>query len=380
MTEIHGWAVHGAGQELRPLAYEAGPLGAEEVEVAVDYCGLCHSDLSVIGNEWGNARYPFVPGHEIVGRVVALGEHAKGRSIGQLVGIGWTAQSCLHCRQCMSGDQHLCAEAVPTIIGHQGGFADRVRANWAWTIPLPEGLDLSAAGPLLCGGVTVFSPLATFGVKPTDSVGIVGVGGLGHMGVKFAHAWGCEVTAFTSSESKTAEAKGFGAHKVVATRDDGALARAANSIDLLLVTANVPLDWAAMLATLKPKGRMHVVGAVLEPMPIPAFALIPGQKSVSGSPTGSPSTIAAMLEFAARHQIAPQVEHFALSDVNAGAGASQGRQGPLPHRARRRWFMTVPRWERSPRMYDADKEDCDLRPFHAARTRSALGVLPNIWR
>jgi uncharacterized zinc-type alcohol dehydrogenase-like protein len=316
MTQIHGWAARGAKQPLVPYEFDAGPLGPEEVEIAVDSCGLCHSDLSVVNNEWGISRFPFIPGHEVIGRVVALGEQAKGLKTGQRVGLGWTAQSCMFCHECLGGDQHLCLQAVPTILGHQGGFADRVRAHWAWTIPLPDGLDLPSAGPLLCGGVTVFAPLATFGIKASGRVGIVGIGGLGHMGIKFANAWGCEVTAFTSSESKAAEARGFGAHRVVATRDKTSIANAANSLDLLLVTANASLDWPAMLGTLKPKGRMHVVGGVLEPMPIPAFALIMGQKSVSGSPTGSPTMIAAMLDFAARHKIAPQVEHFPMSRVN----------------------------------------------------------------
>ncbi len=316
MAQIRGWAPLGAKQALVPYSYDAGPLGPEEVEIAVEYCGICHSDLSVIRNEWGNSRFPFVPGHEAVGRIVALGEQAKGLKIGQHVGIGWTAQSCMSCHECLSGDQHLCRWSVATILGHQGGFAERLRAHWAWTIPLPPGLDLSSAGPLLCGGVTVFSPLATFGIQPTDHVGIVGIGGLGHMGIKFANAWGCEVTAFTSSESKAAEAIGFGAHRIVSSRDPQAIAGAASSLDLLLVTVNVSLDWPAMLQTLRPKGRMHVVGAVVEPIAVAAFSLIGGQKSVSGSPTGSPTMIAAMLEFAARHKIAPQVEHFPMSQVN----------------------------------------------------------------
>jgi uncharacterized zinc-type alcohol dehydrogenase-like protein len=316
MSGIRGWASHKAGQPLEAYTYDPGPLGVDDVEVAVDYCGVCHSDLSVINNEWGFSSYPFVPGHEAVGRVVALGKNAKGLKLGQRVGVGWTAGSCLHCTSCMGGDQHLCATAQPTIIGRNGGFAERMRAHWAWTIPLPDNLEMSSAGPLLCGGVTVFSPLLTFGIKPTDRVGVVGIGGLGHMGIKFANAWGCEVTAFTSSESKTAEAKSLGAHHVVSSRNSADLARIAGTLDLLLVTVNVPLDWIAMLQTLKPKGRMHVVGAVLEPMPIPAFELIGGQKSVSGSPTGSPNMIATMLDFAARHQIAPQVEHFPMSKVN----------------------------------------------------------------
>jgi uncharacterized zinc-type alcohol dehydrogenase-like protein len=308
MTQIRGWSCPGARQALVPRSFDPGPLGPEEVEMAVDYCGICHSDLSFIEDALGISKFPFIPGHEAIGRITALGDHAKGLKIGELVGIGWTAESCMHCHECLSGDQHLCARAVPTILGHQGGFADRMRAHWAWTIPLPQGMDSSSAGPLLCGGVTVFAPLAVFGV--------VGIGGLGHMGLQVANAWGCEVTAFTSSASKTEEAKKFGAHHVVSTRDKKAIAAIGKSLDLLLVTVNVSLDWPVMLQTLKPKGRMHVVGAVLEPLAIPAVSLIFGQNSVSGSPTGSPTMIAAMLDFAARHRIAPQVEHFPMSHVN----------------------------------------------------------------
>jgi alcohol/geraniol dehydrogenase (NADP+) len=316
MSRIRGWAAQAAHQPLVPYEYDPGPLGAEEVEVAVEYCGLCHSDLSVINNEWGFSKYPFVPGHEAVGRVVEVGASAKGLKQGQRVGVGWTASSCMHCRQCLGGDQHLCARARPTIIGRNGGFAERVRAHWAWAVPLPEALDFTSAGPLLCGGITVFNPLAIFGVKPPQRVGVVGIGGLGHMGVKFAAAWGCEVTAFTSNASKTAEAKAFGAHRVISSRDGDAIKAAAGSLDMLLVTVNVPLDWKAMIATLAPKGRMHVVGAVGEPIPVAAFDLIGGQRSISGSPTGAPVDIATMLDFAARHKIAPQVEHFPMSRVN----------------------------------------------------------------
>lgn len=316
MTDIRGWATHGPQQKLELFSYNAGPLGHEEVEIAVEYCGLCHSDLSIINNDWAMSQYPVIPGHEAVGRIVAAGERVKGLKIGQRVGVGWNVGSCMHCPECITGNNNLCAEALPTIVGHQGGFADRIRAHWIWAIPLPDALDMSSAGPLLCGGITVFSPLVTFGVKPTDRVGIVGIGGLGHMGLKFAHAWGCEVTAFTSHESKTEEAKSFGAHHVVSSRDSGAIHKIVNSLDMLMVTVNTPLDWAALLKTLKPNGRMHVVGAVLEPMPISAFDLISGQKSVSGSPTGGPTIISTMLDFAARHNIAPQVEHFPMSKVN----------------------------------------------------------------
>lgn len=320
MSQIRGWAATAPGQPLMPQGYDPGPLGAEEVEVAVDYCGICHSDLSMIDNEWGMARYPFIPGHEVIGRVVALGPQAKGLQLSQRVGIGWTAQTCMHCRPCLSGDQHLCAEAVPTIGGRHGGFADKLRAHWAWTIPLPHGIDLASAGPLLCGGITVLKPLLAYGIRPTARVGVVGIGGLGHMAVKFAAAWGCEVTAFTSTAAKADEARDFGAHRVLASRDAAAIGAIAGSLDLLLITVNVPMDWNALLTTLAPKGRMHVVGAVLEPIPVPAFSLIVGQRDVSGSPTGSPADIATMLAFAARHDIRPQVELFPMGQVNEALG------------------------------------------------------------
>jgi len=316
MSTIKGWAVNAAGQPLEPATFDVGALGAEEVEVTVDYCGICHSDLSMIHNEWGNARYPFIPGHEVIGRISALGAQAKGLSVGQRVGIGWTAESCMHCRPCLSGDQNLCASSVATIGGHHGGFADKVRAHWAWTIPLPDGIDLASAGPLLCGGITVLKPFLAYDIKPTARVGVVGIGGLGHMAIKFATAWGCEVTAFTSTAAKADEARGFGANHVVASRDSDAIKAIAGTLDLLLITVNVPMDWNALLWTLAPKGRMHVVGVVLEPIPVPAFALIAGQRDVSGSPSGSPVDIARMLDFAARHDIRPQVEMFPMAKVN----------------------------------------------------------------
>ncbi len=315
MSKISAWTAPAAKQKMVREEVELGPLGLEEVEVQVEHCGLCHSDLSVLNNEWGGTPYPAVLGHEVIGKVVAIGEAAKGLQVGQRVGIGWTSGSCMHCRECLSGSHQLCAEAAPTIVGHRGGFASHVRAHWAWTVPLPEGLAAAEAGPLLCGGITVFNPLAMY-AKPTDRVGVVGIGGLGHMAVKFAAAYGCEVTAFTSSSSKFEEARGFGAHHVVASRDPAAIRKLAGAFDLLIVTVNVPMDWDALVASLAPRGRMHLVGAVLEPVAVTAFPLIMGQKCVSASPTGSPVDIARMLEFAARHQVTPQTEHYPMSRIN----------------------------------------------------------------
>lgn len=313
--KIKAWVATAAKQKMTLQEIDLGPLGAEEVEVAVEHCGLCHSDVSVLNNEWGISQFPAVLGHEVVGRITALGTSTKGLKVGQQVGVGWTAASCMYCHECMTGDQHLCVNAVPTILGHRGGFASHVRCHWAWAIPLPEGLNVADAGPLLCGGITVFNPLEMH-ARPTSRVGIVGIGGLGHMAVKFAAAYGCEVTAFTSSESKFDEARGFGAHRVVSSRDSAAIKKLAGMLDLLLVTANAPLDWAAMIGTLAPNGRMHVVGAIPEPIPVPVFPLILGQRSISGSPTGSPVEIGTMLRYAARHGVAPQTEHFPMSRIN----------------------------------------------------------------
>ncbi len=263
--------------------------------------------------------YPLVPGHEVIGTVVAVGEQAKNVTVGQTVGLGWNSGSCQHCRQCLSGNQNLCPEAEATIVGRPGGFADKVRCHWAWAVSLPEGIDTATAGPLFCAGSTVFNPLVQFGVKPTDhvDVGVVGIGGLGHLALQFLNKWGCEVTAFTSSDAKGEEARTLGAHNVVSSRDDGQLKAISGSLDFILSTVNVPLDWDGYFAALAPKGRLHTVGVVPDPIPVPAFTLLAGQKSLSGSPVGSPTTTAQMLDFCARHGIAPITETFPMSEVNA---------------------------------------------------------------
>lgn len=313
---IRAHAALAAGTALQPYEYDPGPLPPESVEVQVEHCGICHSDLSLLDNEWKRTVYPFVPGHEIVGTVIAAGPQVKGLGIGDRVGIGWHVGSCMHCAQCSSGDHNLCRKAEETIVGRHGGFADRVRAHWQFAIKLPANLQQAAAGPLFCGGITVFNPIVQFGVKPTDRVGVVGIGGLGHLALRFLNKWGCEVTAFTSSEAKRAEAHALGAHRVVTSTDRAALKALAGSLDFIIVTVNVALDWAVYTAALRPRGRLHFVGAVLEPLQLNAFHLIGGQKTLSGSPVGSPATIATMLEFCARHDIAPQVERFPLARVN----------------------------------------------------------------
>jgi uncharacterized zinc-type alcohol dehydrogenase-like protein len=212
--------------------------------------------------------------------------------------------------------ENLCAKAQGTIVERHGGFADKVRADAASVIVVPDGIDLKSAGPLLCGGITVFNPLIQFDVKSTDKVAVIGIGGLGHIALKFLNAWGCEVTAFTSTESKREEALSLGAHKTLNSRDAAEIEAAAYSFDYIISTVNVKLDWNLYINTLKPKGRLHFVGAALEPLDIGAMSLIMKQRSISGSPVGSPATIEKMLDFANRHQIQPQVEMFPMSKIN----------------------------------------------------------------
>lgn len=313
---IKAYAAYEPGGPLKPFEYEPGPLGADEVEIEVKSCGICHSDLSMIDNAWGISRYPLVPGHEVVGTVVARGENVRHLQEGDLVGLGWHAGYCNSCEYCLSGDHNLCSGATGTIVGHHGGFADRVRAQAASVVKIPAGINPESAGPLFCGGITVFNPLVQFNVKPTDRVAVIGIGGLGHLALQFLNAWGCKVTAFTSSDAKREEALKLGAHDTLNSRDPKALEGAAGRFDLIISTVNVKLDWNAYLNTLRPRGRLHFVGATLEPLDIGAFSLIGSQRSVSGSPVGSPATIAQMLEFAARHNIQPVVEKFPMEKVN----------------------------------------------------------------
>lgn len=316
MDVISAYAASGKGEHLKPFKYQPGPLGAEQVEVAVEYCGICHSDISMLDSEWGPTKYPIVPGHEVIGTVVALGSQARKVQVGQQVGIGWSSGSCMACRECLRGDHHLCASVESTIVGRHGGFADRVRAHWAWAVPLPEGLDPAKAGPLYCGGITVFSPIVASGVKPTDRVGVIGIGGLGHLALKFLSKWGCEVTAFTSNPAKAEEARRLGANRILSSKDTAAMQGASGKFDFIISTVNVPLDWAAIINTLAPKGRLHFVGAVLEPVPLSVMSLIGEERVLSGSPTGSPSVMSDMLDFCARHQIEPVTQEFPMSKVN----------------------------------------------------------------
>jgi len=311
---INAYAAHEPGGKLLPFEYDPGELGPEDVEIAVEACGICHSDLSMLYNEWGMTTYPLVPGHEVAGTVAAVGERVTNLKVGQRVGLGWQSGSCGVCEWCLSGDHILCPHSEATIVGRHGGFADRVRAMARHVIPLPVALPSLSTGPLFCGGLTVFNPLVQFDIKPTARVGVVGIGGLGHLALQFLHAWGCDVTAFTSSPEKAEAALRFGANHILNSRDPQALQ--SRSFDMILSTASADLDWARYLAALRPKGRLHFVGIAPKPVVTQVFSLVDGQKSISGSPTGSPATLATMLDFVVRHAIEPAIEVFPFSQIN----------------------------------------------------------------
>lgn len=301
---VHAYAARHAKARLEPFVYDPGPLAPGEVEIAVSYCGICHSDVHLVDGDWGEA-FPMVPGHEVVGTVVA----GEGLPLGTQVGVGWQCGSCGSCEWCGAGEERLCAASQATCLGHYGGFADRLRVQHRFAIPLPEGLDSATAAPLLCGGITVFTPLRRY-AQPGSRVAVVGIGGLGHLAVRFAAAMGCEVTGISTRPDKEAEARSLGAHHFFVG------APPANAFDLILNTAHFAPDMEAYLRALRPKGVFCQLGAAAEPLVVSSFGLIVGSKTVSGSAIGSPTGIAEMLHFAAEHGIGAQVEVMPLAACN----------------------------------------------------------------
>lgn len=313
---IKAYAASNPESELEMFEYDPGVLGSDDVELDVLYAGICHSDLSMIDNKWGISQYPLVPGHEIIGRISKVGRNVEHLTVGQVVGLGFHAGYCHACESCNSGDHNLCSKAQSTIMGRHGGFADKVRADGRSVVVIPDGIDLGTAGPLFCAGITVFNPLIQYDIKPTARVAVIGIGGLGHLALQFLNAWGCEVTAFTSSASKKQEALSLGAHHTLNSRDTNEIAAAAHSFDLIISTVDVNLDWNLYIQTLKSRGRLHFVGAVNEPLNIELLGLMAGQRSLSSSTVGSPVTMAKMLNFAQVHNIKPVVEMFYFDEIN----------------------------------------------------------------
>jgi alcohol/geraniol dehydrogenase (NADP+) len=316
MSLIQGFAAHAAGAELLSYKYDPGDLKPNEVELAISHCGICRNDIHMVNNDWGISQYPLIPGHEIVGKITAMGSSVLGLDSGDRVGVGWQSNSCGHCEWCLQGEENLCPDSQGTCVHRNGGYADRVRVNARFVYPIPEGLESERAAPLLCGGLTVYSPIRSFGINPASRVGIVGIGGLGHMAVQFAHIFGAEVTAFSMSPAKEADARSLGADQFVNTRESKSLKKLAGYFDFILSTVEADQDWSAYIAALRPHGTLCFVGVPPGNLALPVNPLVSGQKIVTGSPNGSPRMMREMLRVAGRHKVQAITERFAMAKAN----------------------------------------------------------------
>ena len=313
---VKAYAALNAREDLKPYEYESKTLEKNEIRIKVLSCGICHSDISAIDNSWGKSKYPMIAGHEIIGEVIEIASNSSMHKIGDTVGLGWHSGYCNNCDYCDVGDHNFCSNTKKTVFSQFGGFAEEVVAEEESVIPIPLKLNLEDAGPLLCGGITVFTPIVEFGINEKHKVGVIGIGGLGHLAIQFYKALGCHVTAFTNSQDKNDFIKKMGADDVVSSTDQVTLKNLGAKFDLLISTVNVSLDWNLYLNIIKPRGRLHFVGAVLEPIKSSVFSLMTGRRSISGSPVGSPKNIKKMLNFCVEHNIKPIVEHFKFSDIN----------------------------------------------------------------
>lgn len=315
-TAVSSWAAQQQGAQLTPYSFTVEQLQPAECLIKVTHCGICHSDVHMIDNDWGMSTFPIVPGHEVEGEVLEVGSEVKHLRQGQRVGVGWQRSACLQCEQCLEGNENLCDENRPLIATGPGGFADHLVVDAAFAFPLPDGLERGIAGPLLCGGITVYAALHHAGMTAGGQIGVIGVGGLGHMAVKFAAALGNQVTVYTTSEDKAEYAASLGASRAVLVPPGQPLPPPRRKLDVLLNTAPVSLDWAAYLEHLAPDGTLSLVAVPPEPLTVPVASLLFKRKRIMASPIGGRAIITRMLQVAADHGVSPQVETFPLARVN----------------------------------------------------------------
>lgn len=323
---VHAYGAHAGDQPLVPLQITRRAPAAHDVQIDIAFCGICHSDLHQVRAEWAGTQFPCVPGHEIVGRVTAKGAHVSAFEIGDLVGIGCIVDSCQHCDDCDEGLENYCDGMIgtynfptPDAPGYtQGGYSQQIVVHERYVLRIrhPEA-QLAAVAPLLCAGITTWSPLRHWNIGPGKKVGIVGIGGLGHMGIKLAHALGAHVVAFTTSESKREAARQLGADEVVVTRNPEELTAHSKSFDLILNTVAAPHDLDALLVLLKRDACMTLVGAPASPHPSPnVFNLITKRRSIAGSMIGGIPETQEMLDFCAKHNIVSDIELIAAEQIN----------------------------------------------------------------
>lgn len=319
------YAATSATSPVDPFSIERREPRANDVEIEIQYCGVCHSDLHQVRNEWGNAIYPMVPGHEIVGKVLRVGADVKRFKAGDRAGVGCLVDSCRECSSCKAGLEQYCEKGmIGTYNGYErdgktptfGGYSERIVTREEFVLSIGAGLDLSRTAPLLCAGITTYSPLRQANVGKGQRVGVVGLGGLGHMAVKFARAFGAEVTVFTTSEKKRADALALGAHEVTLSTDAAAMTKQAGRFDFILDTVSAPHDYNALIGALRRDGRMTLVGAPPTPAAIMGFGLIMQRRSIGGSLIGGLPETQDMLDFCAKHEIVSDVEVIPIQKIN----------------------------------------------------------------
>ncbi len=332
-TEINAWAAKEAKQPLTRVSKTIGALKDHEVLVQVKSCGVCHSDLHLIDNDWGMSSYPQVAGHEIIGTIVSAGKDSPIK-VGTTIGIGWQRGACLECDECVTARDNMCSSNTATCVAHWGGYADYHVSDSRFCFPLPKVMEEPRFAPLFCGGATVFSPLCQFldsSLTRVPRVGVVALGGLGHLAVKFAKGMGADVTLFSSNPKKAAQASSLNVDNFVSSVDASEIERSGRKLDLIIVTANVDLPWASYLKTLRADGTLCFVGIPPSPMTLPVFELMGKRLRVAASPIASRGEIARMIEFAARNDISADVELFAMDKANEAL--TRVREGAVRHRA-----------------------------------------------
>lgn len=313
--QIHALAAKQKGAPLEPFSFETKALGAYDCTIKVLACGICHSDLYMMDNSWGYSRYPLVPGHEVVGEVVEKGGQVRHLKVGDRVGVGWQRSACLQCRYCLQGDENLCDQNEGTIVTGYGGFADYLQVDSRFAFPIPAGIETRTAGPLLCGGITVFSALRHAGMGSGLEIGVIGVGGLGHLAVQFASKLGNRVTVFTTSPDKAEFASQLGASDAIVVPAGAELPPPKRRLNLLLSTVPINLDWAAYLNYLDADGTLSLVGVPDNPLSIPVWSLLAKRRRVMASPIGGRAMILEMLDIADRFGIQPIVETFPFDRI-----------------------------------------------------------------
>ncbi len=325
MTKIKSYAAASKEADLKPFDIERRDILEDDVKIDILYCGVCHSDLHQVRNDWKNSVYPVVPGHEIIGKVMEVGKNVTNFKKGDLVGVGCMVDSCQTCSACKDDLEQFCENGATFTYnskdkhlgGHTfGGYSESVVVDKDFVLRVPANLDAKAAAPLLCAGITTYSPLAHWGVKKGDKVGVIGLGGLGHMGIKFAHAMGAHTVMITTSPSKSEDAKSLGADEVLISKDEEQMKKHAASFDFLLNTIPVGHDMNPYTNLLKRDSTMVIVGAV-EPLdPLHGGSLIMGRKSIAGSLIGGIKETQEMLDFCGEHNVVSDIEMIDIQDIN----------------------------------------------------------------